>query len=138
MRRATARTQRGKPTLVFMGDIHNRRNLKEVRQALRSHVTSSEAVMWRYLSGSKLDGRKFRRQHSVGPFILDFYCPSERLCIEIDGSSHNNPTSSINDQGRDAYLGSMRIHVLRFTNEQVLTSAEGVLDEIRKHFGKKI
>ncbi|MBK9758731.1 MAG: DUF559 domain-containing protein [Flavobacteriales bacterium] len=79
----------------------NRKDLKEVRRSLRSNATSSEAVLWSCLSGSKLDGRKFRRQHSIGSFVLDFYCPSELLCVELDGSSHHDPTASLNDQWRD-------------------------------------
>ena len=92
--------------------------------------------MWTFLKGSKLDGRKFRRQHSVGPFILDFYCPSERLCIEIDGGVHDTPTASMNDQDRDQYLLDLGIRVLRFTNKEVMDGLEGVLDEIRAAFRK--
>jgi very-short-patch-repair endonuclease len=117
-----------------MSSIHNRKELKDVRNALRRHATSTEAVLWSCLSGSKLEGRKFRRQHSVGPFVLDFYCPSERLCIEIDGSSHDDPTSSMNDQGRDAYLKDLGIRTLRFDNKDVIDDAEGVCDMIRENF----
>ena len=119
-----------------MGEVHNRKELKELRQALRTHATASEAVMWSCLKNSQLDGRKFRRQHSVGPFVLDFYCPAERLCVEIDGGVHENPTASLNDQGRDEYLGSMRIRVLRFSNKEVLDGLEGVLEDIRAAFRK--
>ena len=119
-----------------MGEIHNRKELRELRQALRTHATASEAMLWSCLKNSQLDGRKFRRQHSVGPFVLDFSRPAERLCIEIDGGVHENPTTSLNDQSRDEYLAGMRIRVLRFTNKQVLDGLEGVLDEIRAAFRK--
>ena len=119
-----------------MGVLHNHKELKEFRQTLRSQGTASEAVMWTCLQARKLDGRKFRRQHSVGPFILDFYCPSERLCVEIDGGVHENPTASMNDQDRDDYLETLHIRVLRFTNKEVLDGLEGVLYEIRAAFRK--
>ena len=86
------------------------------------------------LKGGLLDGRKFRRQHSVDGHVLDFYCPRERLAIELDGASHRNPTRSLNDQHRDAHLHAMGIRVLRFTNDQVLSSIQGVLQEIAQHF----
>jgi very-short-patch-repair endonuclease len=117
-----------------MGEVSNRKDLKAVRQGLRSSGTSSEAVLWKCLSGNKLDGRKFRRQHTVGPFVLDFYCPSERLCVEVDGGAHHDPTSSINDQSRDEYLTAMGIRVLRIENKEVIDDLEGVKDVIRSYF----
>lgn len=68
--------------------IHNIRILKENRQGLRNTPTPAEAALWLKLRKSQLDGRKFRRQHSVGTYILDFYCPSEMLGIELDGADH--------------------------------------------------
>lgn len=120
-----------------MGELHNRRSLKEVRASLRSNGTASEAVLWLALQKAKLKGRKFRRQHSVGPFVLDFYCPSERLCIEVDGGVHETPTASMNDQMRDVYLGTFKIRVLRFTNKEILDNVEGVLERITESFGRR-
>jgi very-short-patch-repair endonuclease len=68
--------------------IHNVKQLKERRKQLRNSLTSAEAKLWGLLKDSQLENRKFRRQHSVGPYILDFYCPSEKLCIELDGEIH--------------------------------------------------
>ncbi|WP_208643530.1 endonuclease domain-containing protein [Pedobacter miscanthi] len=84
--------------------IHNLKYLKEWRKELRNNLTPAEATMWKYLQNSKLDGRKFRRQHSVGNYILDFYCPSEKLAIEIDGSCHDDDSAQLYDQKRTDYL----------------------------------
>jgi len=67
-----------------MGEqINNRPELKKFRKNLRNNSTSAEATLWTYLQKSQLDGRKFKRQHSVENYILDFYCPSEKLCVEL-------------------------------------------------------
>ena len=68
--------------------LNNLPKLKMFRKELRNHLTPAEAKLWDSLKKSQLDGRKFRRQHSVGPFILDFYCPAEHLAIELDGQVH--------------------------------------------------
>lgn len=70
--------------------INNLPALRFFRKALRHNLTPAEAKLWTLLKGSQLAGRKFRRQHSVGNFILDFYCPSERLAIELDGAVHDS------------------------------------------------
>ena len=67
---------------------HNKKSLKERRKHLRNNGTSAEATLWTLLSKSQLDGRKFRRQHSINSFIVDFYCPSEKLVIELNGEHH--------------------------------------------------
>ncbi|WP_240625652.1 endonuclease domain-containing protein [Spirosoma pollinicola] len=67
------------------GQLNNLKVLTFIRQELRNGATDSEKILWEQLKGSKLAGRKFRRQHSIGLFVLDFYCPSERLAIEVDG-----------------------------------------------------
>ena len=58
---------------------------KEKRRALRQNLTAAEATLWKYIKGRQLQGRKFRRQHPVGPYIVDFYCVEEKLAIELDG-----------------------------------------------------
>jgi very-short-patch-repair endonuclease len=74
--------------LAFMKLNHNRNHLITFRKQLRNVGTSAEAELWKHISSRKLAGRKFRRQHSVGNFILDFYCPSEKLAIELDEENH--------------------------------------------------
>ena len=117
-----------------MATIHNRKNLKTFRRELRNNLTPAEAIMWKALQQKKLEGRKFRRQHSVGKYILDFYCPAERLAVELDGAEHFTLQGSLNDQKRDDYLKSLNIRVVRFENKEVYNNLEMVLEEIKTNF----
>ena len=114
--------------------IHNRKQLEDRRKYLRKKLTPAEATLWTLLKGKQLEGRKFRRQHSVGKYILDFYCPSETLAIELDGEHHFTDEGFAYDEERTNYLNSLRIKVLRFENEEVFQSPESVVAEIKKHF----
>lgn len=116
--------------------LHNEPELKAVRRALRNTATSAEATLWRVLKNSQLAGRKFRRQSSLGPFIVDFYCPSERLVIELDGALHFTSAGSAADFDRDAYLSGLGIRVLRFENKLIFRALEGVLEEIERWFSE--
>jgi len=114
--------------------IHNRKELGSYRKELRNNLTSAEATLWIELKGKKLEGRKFRRQHSVGSYILDFYCPSEKLCVELDGAHHFTEEGMAYDTERTAYLNSLNIRVIRFKNADVFERMEKVLSEIRSNF----
>lgn len=117
-----------------MGDIHNRKYLKQFRKDLRNNGTSAEATLWKFLQRSQLDGRKFRRQHSVGNYILDFYCPSERLAIELDGAGHFETAGFLKDQERSKYIESLNIRILRFENVEVFSATQAVLERIKLEF----
>ncbi|MFJ7799395.1 endonuclease domain-containing protein [Pedobacter suwonensis] len=117
--------------------IHNLKYLKDKRKELRNNLTPAEANMWRYLQNSKLDGKKFRRQHSVGNYILDFYCPSEKLAIEVDGNSHDDYSAEVYDKERTNFLNSKGITIIRFNNLEVFESEELVYEAIRSHFENK-
>jgi very-short-patch-repair endonuclease len=84
------------------------------------------------LKNSQIEKKKFRRQHSVGPYVLDFYCPSERLCIELDGAGHFTDGGYEYDTARTEYLDAHDIFVIRFENKDVFENTEGVLEEIRR------
>lgn len=114
--------------------IHNRKPLKEFRTELRNNLTAAEAVLWSSLQKRQLEGRKFRRQHSIGKYIVDFYCPAEKLVIELDGAGHYTPAGSDYDDERDAYLKSLGLNVLRFENNEVYNILEAVLEEIKGSF----
>ena len=114
--------------------IHNRKEFKQNRKDLRNQLTPAEATLWTLLKRKGLEGRKFRRQHSVDKYVLDFYCPSERLAVELDGEPHYTDEGMRSDERRKEYLDSKRIRVLRFENDEIFQSAEEVLAEIRKHF----
>ncbi|MCW5959755.1 MAG: endonuclease domain-containing protein [Pyrinomonadaceae bacterium] len=115
--------------------IHNRKRLKTFRKALRNNLTPAEAGFWNLVKNKKLDGRKFRRQHSVGNYILDFYCPAERIAIELDGEGHYQDDKRVYDFARRKYLESLEIRVLRFQNRLVFEDPEWVLGVIRLNFG---
>ena len=110
--------------------LHNRLYLKKYRKRLRNEGTSAEAVLWRYLKKRQLGGYKFRRQHSVGNYILDFYCDEKQLAIELDGAYHFTIEGQIKDSIRDNWLASQGIKVLRFENKVLFDHTDHVLDQI--------
>ena len=112
--------------------VHNKPALKENRKRLRNNCTSAEAVLWTRLKGKQLEGRKFRRQHSVENYILDFYCPSEKLAIELDGAHHFTSQGFEADRIRDAFLLQLGIKTIRFENDTLWWSIEYVLKTIKK------
>jgi len=95
---------------------------------LRRKSTPAEDDLWVALRGQQLGGFQFRRQHPVGPFILDFYCPKKRLCIELDGPIHDQQQER--DQARTEALATLKIRVIRFRNEEIFLDLEGVLGRI--------
>lgn len=112
--------------------LNNLIRLKNNRKELRKHLTPAEAKLWSHLKNSQL-GEKFRRQHSVGNYILDFYCAKKKLAVELDGSPHDTEQGYQNDQIRTEYINKQGITVIRFENKDVINNIEGVLVEIKKH-----
>ncbi len=108
--------------------LHNNSELTHRRKELRNSATPQELKLWKELSHSKLE-YKFRRQQSVGSYILDFYCSEKRLAIEIDGSQHVDNQEY--DKSRTEYLESAGIMVVRFWNNEVDSSLDGVIEKIR-------
>ena len=107
--------------------------LARARQ-MRTQPTSSEALLWSHLRAKQLDGNKFRRQHILAPYIVDFYCFSARLVVEIDGKSHQSVQARLRDEVRTRML--IEVHrvenVVRFGNREVLTDLDSVLEQIRE------
>ena len=114
--------------------IHNRPVTKINRKHLRKNLTSAEAFLWNELKGKKLDGRKFRRQHSIGNFITDFYCAREKLIIELDGEVHNNVIANDYDEKRTVFFKEKGFNVVRFENKLVFENLPSVIQEIRDNF----
>jgi very-short-patch-repair endonuclease len=110
--------------------IHNLTDKKSLRQKLRRNATPAEKLLWKSLKNSGL-GAKFRRQHGVDPYVLDFYCPERKLAIEIQGGVHNDVLRSAYDGDRQAWLESQGIRVLCFENREILELSEYVLGIIR-------
>lgn len=114
--------------------LHSLPYLKQNRAGLRNEMTEAEEMLWNLLRGKKLDGRKFRRQHSIEDYIVDFYCATEKLVIEVDGSVHDSPEAIANDRLRDETLSNWGFQILRFRNDEVLTDPMVVLNKIKQSF----
>ncbi|MSQ79779.1 MAG: endonuclease domain-containing protein [Flavobacteriaceae bacterium] len=98
---------------------------------LRKNMTKAEELLWGLLRNSKVSGKKFRRQHPIDNYILDFYCHELKLAIELDGEIHLLPHVKEHDIGRTYELENYSISILRFTNDEVLTNPYKVSDEIK-------
>jgi len=113
---------------------HNKKHLIERRKELRKNLTPAEAYLWTHLKAKKLDGRRFQKQHSIDSYIVDFYCASEKLIIELDGEMHNNPVAEEQDAKRDTHLQNLGFSVLRFENKMVFEHLSLVLEKIKDNF----
>lgn len=104
--------------------------IMKLASELRKNQTRAEKVLWQALRKRNLKGHKFRRQHPIGRYIVDFYCHSAKLVIEVDGSIHDILSVKEYDICREQEIAALGIHVLRFTNEQVLNNLDSVVEEI--------
>jgi very-short-patch-repair endonuclease len=93
-------------------------------------MTEAEQVLWTALRGRRMGGLRFRRQHPVGRFVLDFYCAAAKLCVEVDGGIHDEQTER--DEERSAVLAAGGYRVLRVRNEEVLAALPSVLARIER------
>ena len=105
------------------------------RRALRRNSTDAERLLWQHLRAHRFADFKFRRQHSCGPYILDFYCPGRRLAIELDGGQHYEAAVSAYDERRTQFLRTHGVRVVRFQNDVFLREREAVLEEIARALG---
>src|SRR3989344_6404964 len=110
--------------------INNIIALLDRRRDLRNNATPQEILLWSRLKNSKL-GFKFRRQHSIGGYIVDFYCPTKRLVVEIDGFQHFHKENIEYDSVRTKYFFGLNIKVIRFGNDEVNTNLDGVMLKIK-------
>ncbi len=114
-----------------MMPLNNRKYLKAFRKKLRNQGTSAEAVLWTHLKGKKIAGIKFRRQHSIGKYIIDFYAPSKKIGIELDGEIHNWNKPANLDLQKEHFLQSLGITILRFENKWVFEDPDYVINTIK-------
>src|SRR5580698_1137924 len=96
----------------------------ERARALRQVETWSEKLVWRWLRSRRFSGYKFRRQHPLGDYYLDFFCEEAELAIELDGSQHGYPDQQTHDAKREEFLKSQGIKVLRFWNSHLRRNAQ--------------
>ena len=118
-----------------MQTLFNRADQISFRRILRKTMPAPELILWQKLRDRQLLGLRFRRQHGIGHYILDFYCNSLNLAIELDGESHATRSGHLADTLRDAYLNSLGIKILRFQNTDVRNNLEGVLAKIAESSG---
>lgn len=102
---------------------------------LRLNMTKAENKLWGFLKNKKFHGYKFRRQHPISIYIVDFYCHELGLIIEVDGGYHKNPEMIVADISRSDLLRFQGLYLIRFTNEEVLNSIVKVLQSLNKYIG---
>ena len=115
-------------------DTHTNRvihdDIKQLARLMRRNPTPTEAKLWQRIRKKQIKGFRFRRQHAIGTFIVDYYCFEARLVIELVGAIHDEPAQTEYDEERQQYLESLGLHVLRFTNAQVIHDADAVVAAI--------
>ncbi len=99
--------------------IHNEKRLKQIRKSLRNNATKAEQTLWKHLKNRQVGGYKFRRQHGIGNFVVDFYCPELKFVIELDGWVHGEKLQKEKDYERQKYLETQGFLVIRYTNAQI-------------------
>ena len=116
---------------IQQGDPKNRKK----RRLLRSQMTPAETRLWFRFRAKQFLGFKFRRQHGIGPYIVDFYCSERSIVIEVDGDVHANEGQRLKDRAREEALRNLGLQIFRYTNDEVLTNLEGVLENLRARLG---
>ena len=107
----------------------NKEEYKNLRKKLRGSMAKSETWLWTRLKGRQIQW-KFRRQHGIGPYVTDFFCPNLQLAVEVDGISHDRKERAGSDTRRDKYLSTLGIKVLRFTSEEIMYELDRVIENI--------
>jgi len=114
-----------------MKKLFNSRLTLTKRKRLRNNMPLAETILWSKLKNKQLNDMKFRRQHSIGKYIVDFYCPNRNLIIEIDGDSHyDSHENRIYDKLRSRYFESLGLIEIRFTNKDIYSNIDGVTEKI--------
>jgi very-short-patch-repair endonuclease len=106
--------------------------IKQNAKDNRSMMTDAERYLWNYIKNEQI-GVRFRRQHIIGDYIVDFICLKQKLIIEVDGGYHNNPTQQQKDRIRQNWLESMGYKVLRFNNNDIFHQIESVITIIKQN-----
>jgi len=109
--------------------------VRSLAKELRRELSLPEVLLWRQLRGRRLEGLRFRRQHPIGPFILDFYCAEAKLAVEVDGASHYVGDRQERDAYRDRWLAESGIRTLRLPARYVLTDLNSALHTILHEIG---
>lgn len=116
--------------------LYNKSDKKVIRKFLRNNSTQTKQLLWQQLKNKKLSGIKFRRQYSVGKYILDFYSIEIRLGIEVDGELHEEKSAIEYDNKRTEYLKLRKIGLIRFSNKEIFNNISEVLNKIKLEIEK--
>jgi very-short-patch-repair endonuclease len=108
-------------------------NLFSLANQNRKSYTEAEGILWQCLRGRRLNGFKFRRQHPIRGYIVDFYCADVGLAIEVDGGYHGKNNQQVADEHRTAELNKLNVKVIRFSNHEVINNINDVLKQITLH-----
>jgi very-short-patch-repair endonuclease len=109
------------------------KKLKTLARQLRKNMTEAESFLWQRIRRKQLKDRQFYRQKNIDNYIVDFYCPSAKVIVELDGGQHYTQEAIREDQVRNKYLESLGFTVLRFSDREVFKNIEGVLERILEH-----
>jgi len=102
------------------------------RRKLRKDLTSAEKLFWSKVAHKQFFNLKFRKQHGIGPYIVDFYCSEKALVVEIDGDTHAGVENKERDEKRTKYLKSFGYSIYRYQNADVLTNVNGVMEDLAR------
>ena len=108
---------------------------RDFAKSLRRRLSLPEGLLWRAIKGRKLAGLHFRKQHPIGPYVLDFYCHEAKLAVEVDGQSHGFGRQPQKDERRDAWMAEKGIRTLRLSAELVLTDVDDATRTILGYLG---
>ena len=122
-----------KPRNIIIGQRVSPEKIKRAKE-LRSNMTSAEKILWEYLRAKRFNNLKFRRQQIIKGFIVDFYCHSLGLVIEVDGKIHDKQKEY--DRDRESVLKSQGLQIIRFSNREVIENIGEVLKTISDNFSK--
>ncbi|HLZ76848.1 endonuclease domain-containing protein [Phenylobacterium sp.] len=104
---------------------------KDRAKALRRAMSLPEVLLWKAIKGGAIDGLQFRKQHPIGPYVLDFYCDAAKLAVEVDGASHGAGDRPVRDERRDAWLAAQGISTLRLAASLILRDVDAAVRTIR-------
>ena len=119
----------------YLAKLHQgtKASAQEYARELRLRTTEAEQKLWDLVRNRKLKGKKFRRQHAIADYVVDFYCNESKLAIELDGNFHTETEAKDYDKSRTALLNELGITVLRFWNEEMIKNPDRVSQRISKH-----
>jgi very-short-patch-repair endonuclease len=110
--------------------VYYNKRLKHIARVLRKNMTESELLLWSRIRRKQLHDRQFYRQKIIGNYVVDFYCPSAKLIVQVDGSQHFAVNGLQADSAQDGYMNRHGFRVLRFPSWEVLSNIDGVVSEI--------